>query len=138
MRVLAVVAALTLAVTAPVAGAPALASSGPPLSAAGDVRRAEVARLPIPPRSAADLPASGQANPPTTPAQDPDPADGAPGPGSPALLPQVLAAVLGLVAAGLAFREVALRARRRATPGRPTPPGPGPGPDPDRASSRRP
>jgi hypothetical protein len=132
MRVLAVVAALTLAVTAPVGGAPALASSGRPLFPAGDVRQAEVSRLPVHPRPAADLPASGQATPPTAPAQDPDPADGAAGSGSPALLPQVLAAILGLVAAGLAFREVALHARRRASPGRPTPP------DPDRASSRQP
>jgi hypothetical protein len=40
------------------------------------------------------------------------------------LLPQVLAAVLGLVAAALAYRELTLRGRRR-----PPPDDPGPGPD---------
>jgi hypothetical protein len=46
-----------------------------------------------------------------------------------ALLPQVLAAVLGLVAAALAYRELALRARRRPPPDDPDP---GPSPDPSR------
>jgi hypothetical protein len=71
---------------------------------------------------------------------------------TPGLLPQALAAVLGLVAASLAYRQVARRARRHQPPGSPgspggrharagTPPGPdrsGNPPGPDRASSRRP
>ena len=81
-------------------------------------------------------------------------------PGSPALLPQILAAILGVVAAALAFRQVTLHSRRAATPlpaatlrGSPRPhphrpgqdqAGPAPPdphqvpPDPDPAGSRRP
>jgi hypothetical protein len=61
---------------------------------------------------------------------------GSAGADTPGLLPQALAAVLGLVAASLAYRQVARRARRHQPPGgrqdrTGTPPGP------DRASSRR-
>jgi hypothetical protein len=42
--------------------------------------------------------------------------DGPPGSGSPALLPQILAAILGVVAAALAYRQVTLRARRGRPP----------------------
>ncbi len=61
MRVLAVVAALTLtlAVAAPVAGAPSLASSGCPLFPADNVWHADVSRLPVHPRSGAYLAAMG-------------------------------------------------------------------------------
>ena len=38
-----------------------------------------------------------------------------------ALLPQILTAVLGLVAAALAYRELARRARRPQPPDRPGP-----------------
>jgi hypothetical protein len=61
MRVLAVVAALTLAVAAPVAGAPSLASSGCPLFPADNVWHADVSRLPVHPRSGAYLAAMGPA-----------------------------------------------------------------------------
>jgi hypothetical protein len=108
-------------------------------------------------------PASAEATPAARPALDAGPAaartDDPWGSGSPALLPQILAAVLGLVAAALAFRQVALRSRDRQPPGgrpapggrhartgrgpdpdqaTPAPPGPRPAPaDPQRASSRR-
>ena len=59
MRVLAVVVALTLAVAAPVAGAPSLASSGCPLFPADNVWHADVSRLPVHPRSGAYLAAMG-------------------------------------------------------------------------------
>jgi hypothetical protein len=48
MRLLAMVAALTLALPGPVAGAPSLASSGCPLFPAGNVWHADVSRLPVP------------------------------------------------------------------------------------------
>jgi hypothetical protein len=74
--------------------------------------------------------------------------DGQQGPDSPALLPQILAAILGLVAAALAFRQVTLRSRSRPPAGRRphagrhapggrharTGSGPGQDQDPDRAS----
>jgi hypothetical protein len=59
MRVLAVAAALTLAVTAPAAGAPSLGSSGCPLFPADNVWHADVSRLPVHPRSGAYLAAVG-------------------------------------------------------------------------------
>ena len=59
MQVLAVVAALTLAVAAPVAGAPSLASSGCPLFPADNVWHADVSRLPVHPRSGSYLAAMG-------------------------------------------------------------------------------
>ena len=59
MRVLAVVAALTLAVAAPAAGAPSLASSGCPLFPADNVWHADVSRLPVHPRSGAYLASMG-------------------------------------------------------------------------------
>ena len=80
--------------------------------------------------------------------------DGPRGSGSPALLPQILAAILGVVAAALAFRQVTLHSRRGRHPaaGRHAPgsrhartrAGPGQDqagqvpPDPDPAGSRRP
>jgi hypothetical protein len=109
--------------------------------------------------------ASAAATPATNPALDAGAAaartDGPPGSGSPALLPQILAAILGVVAAALAFRQVTLHSRRgrhpaagrhapgsrhartRAVPGQdqagPAPPGPHQvPPDPDPAGSRRP
>jgi hypothetical protein len=59
MRVLAVVAALTLAVAAPAAGAPSLASSGCPLFPADNVWHADVSRLPVHPRSGAYVASMG-------------------------------------------------------------------------------
>jgi hypothetical protein len=59
MRVLAVAAALTLAVTAPAAGAPSLGSSGCPLFPGDNVWHADVSRLPVHPRSGAYLAAVG-------------------------------------------------------------------------------
>jgi hypothetical protein len=59
MRLLAMVAALTLAVSAPVAAAPSLASSGCPLFPADNVWHADVSRLPVHPRSGAYLAAMG-------------------------------------------------------------------------------
>jgi len=59
MRVLAVVAAVSLAVAAPAAGAPSLASSGCPLFPADNVWHAEVSRLPVHPRSGAYLASMG-------------------------------------------------------------------------------
>ena len=59
MRLLAMVAALTLAVSAPVAGAPALTASGCPLFPADNVWHADVSRLPVHPRSEAYLAAMG-------------------------------------------------------------------------------
>ena len=59
MRLLAMVAALTLAVPAPVAGVPSLASSGCPLFPADNVWHADVSRLPVHPRSGAYLAAMG-------------------------------------------------------------------------------
>jgi hypothetical protein len=168
MRVLAVVAALTLAVAAPVAGAPSLASSGCPLMnvlvvadngssgfiggvpderwdddalrqlrrvTLADFEAVDTARLRISPASAAARgaartaraapadaatprtepslpPASVQATPPPSSAGATDPAAAPPDPGSEAVLPQILAAILGVVAAALAFREVARRTRR--------------------------
>jgi hypothetical protein len=65
--------------------------------------------------------ASGEATPAAGPALDPGPAAAragdSNGSGSPALLPQILAAILGVVAAALAFRQVTLRARRLQPPG---------------------
>jgi hypothetical protein len=65
-------------------------------------------------------PASAGATPAANPAMDAGAAaartDGLPGSGSPALLPQILAAILGVVAAALAYRQVALRARRGRPP----------------------
>jgi hypothetical protein len=110
-------------------------------------------------------PASAVATPAANPALDAGAAaartDGTRGSGSPALLPQILAAILGVVAAALAFRQVTLHSRRgrhpaagrhapgsrhartRAVPGQdqagPAPPGPHQvPPDPDPAGSRRP
>src|SRR4029450_13765253 len=60
VRVLAVVAALTLAAGVPVAGAPSLAASGCPLFPADNVWPAEVSRLPVHPRSGAYLAAMGR------------------------------------------------------------------------------
>jgi hypothetical protein len=197
MRVLAVVAALTLAVAAPVASAPSLASSGCPLfpaDAAGLPILAGLVRYelvgargasPTAPASAATSraarsarpgvaaapallpgvgrrsfttepsvpPAAGQPAGPASSAQAPDPtaarAEGPAGSGSSALLPQILTAILGLVAAALAFREVDHRSRR-PMPGRhvrskgppdpapPDRPDPAASPDPDAAPSRRP
>ena len=61
-------------------------------------------------------PASVQATPPASSAEAPDPAAARtgdpPDPGSGAVLPQILAAILGVVAAALACREVARRTRR--------------------------
>jgi hypothetical protein len=62
-------------------------------------------------------PASGQATPPADPALDAGAAPARADEGSPALLPQLLAAILGLVAAALALRQVTLRARRHQPPG---------------------
>jgi hypothetical protein len=59
MRLVAMVAALTLAVSAPVTGAPSLASSGCPLFPADNVWHADVSRLGVPPRSGAYLAAMG-------------------------------------------------------------------------------
>jgi hypothetical protein len=59
MRLLAMVAALTLAVSAPVGGAPALTASGCPLFPADNVWHADVSRLPMHPRSEAYLAAMG-------------------------------------------------------------------------------
>jgi hypothetical protein len=59
MRMLAMVGALTLAVSAPVATAPSLASSGCPLFPADSVWHAGVSRLPAHPRSGAYLAAMG-------------------------------------------------------------------------------
>jgi hypothetical protein len=59
MRLLAMVAALTLALSAPAAGAPSLAASGCPLFPADNVWHADVSRLPVHPRSAAYLAAMG-------------------------------------------------------------------------------
>ena len=59
MRVLAVVAAVSLAVAAPTAGAPSLASSGCPLFPADNLWHAEVSRLPVHPRSGAYLASMG-------------------------------------------------------------------------------
>ena len=53
MRLLAAVAALTLARAAPAAGAPWQAASGCPLFPAGSVWHADVSRLPVHPRSGA-------------------------------------------------------------------------------------
>jgi hypothetical protein len=65
-------------------------------------------------------PASAEATPAANPAMDAGAAaartDGPPGSGSPALLPQILAAILGVVAAALAYRQVTLRARRGRPP----------------------
>jgi hypothetical protein len=60
MRILAMVAALTLVLSAPAAGAPALASSGCPLFPADNVWHADVSRLPVHPRSGAYLAAMGR------------------------------------------------------------------------------
>ena len=59
MRLLAMVAALTLAVSAPVAAAPSLVSSGCPLFPADNVWHTDVSRLPVHPRSGAYLAAMG-------------------------------------------------------------------------------
>ena len=88
-------------------------------------------------------PAPGRATPPPAPAPAAARGDAPP---DPALLPQLLAAVLGVVAAALAFREVARHTRRRPPPGRhvrgDAPPDPGPptagDPDPGRTTSQRP
>jgi hypothetical protein len=60
VRVLAVVAALTLAAGVPAAGAPSLAASGCPLFPADNVWHADVSRLPAHPRSGAYLAAIGR------------------------------------------------------------------------------
>jgi hypothetical protein len=60
VRVLAVVAALTLAAGVPAAGAPSLAASGCPLFPADNVWHADVSRLPVHPRSGAYLAAIGR------------------------------------------------------------------------------
>jgi hypothetical protein len=59
MRVVLVVAALSLAVAAPAAGAPTLAASGCPLFPADNVWHADISRLPVHPRSRAYLAAMG-------------------------------------------------------------------------------
>ena len=59
MRMVLVVAALSLAVAAPAAGAPSLAASGCPLFPAGNVWHADVSRLPVHPRSGTYLAAMG-------------------------------------------------------------------------------
>ena len=133
MRVLAVAAALTLAVAAPAAGAPSPGSSGCPPSPAGNVWHADVSRPPVHPRSGAHLAATGAGIR----------ADPAPAPGPSGIIPQLLTAILGLVAATLATRVV-LRTRRlqdqhrpphrRGAPGRHVKPeaphrGGAPGPD---------
>jgi hypothetical protein len=65
MRILAVVAALTLAVATPAhaAGSPSLAASGCPLFPADNVWHAPVTRLPVHPRSRAYLAAMGTGAP---------------------------------------------------------------------------
>jgi hypothetical protein len=102
-------------------------------------------------------PASAEAAPAADPALGPGPAaartDDPNGSGFPAPLPQILAVALGLVAAALALRQVALRTRgrhppagRHATGGRHARTGTAPGqdqttpapPEPGRAGSRRP
>jgi hypothetical protein len=60
LRLLAVLAVLTLAAGAPAAGAPSLAASGCPLFPAGNVWHADVSRLPVHPRSGAYLAAMGR------------------------------------------------------------------------------
>jgi hypothetical protein len=60
VRVLAVVATLTLAAGMPAAGAPSLAASGCPLFPADNVWHADVSRLPVHPRSGAYLAAMGR------------------------------------------------------------------------------
>jgi hypothetical protein len=117
MRVLAVAAALILAVATPAAGAPSLGSSGCPLFPADNVWHADLA--------------SGTWE--GGPIGIPDPAAGAdpaPAPGPTGFVPQLLTAVLGLIAAALAARGVAIRTRhhrprdqdrpshRRSAPGR--------------------
>jgi hypothetical protein len=132
MRVLAVAAALTLAVAAPAAGAPSLGSSGCPLFPADNVWHADFASGTWEGGPIGILdPAAG--------------ADPAPAPGPTGFVPQLLTAVLGLIAAALAARGVAIRTRqrrprqdqdrpshRRSAPGRnvkaEAPPDPGPTP----------
>jgi hypothetical protein len=107
MRVLAVAAALTLAVAAPAAGAPPAGSSGCPLFPADNVWHADFA--------------SGTWE--GGPIGIPDPAAGAdpaPAPGPTGFVPQLLTAVLGLIAAALAAREVAIRTRQRRPQDRPS------------------
>jgi hypothetical protein len=170
MRLLAVVAALTLAVAVPATGAPALAApslaaSGCPLFPADNVWHADVSRLPVHPRSGAYLAAMGpgagihadfgsgtwEGGPvdrrgladltaATAPGSSPTAArgprdtgqNGAAIPG-PAL--QLLAGLLGLVAAALAMRQLT-RSRGRPPTGRHVRSAPAP-PDPDPAAGRR-
>ena len=113
MRVLAVAAALTLAVAAPAAGAPSPGSSGCPPFPAGSVRPADVSCPPVQPRSGAYLGAGAGI-----------PADPAPAPGPTGFVPQLLTAILGLVAATLAARVV-LRTRRLQDQHRPATGAPG-------------
>jgi hypothetical protein len=114
MRVLAVAAALTLAVAAPAAGAPSPGSSGCPPFPAGNVWHADLSPPPVHPRSGAHLAAMG--------AGAGIRADPAPSPGPTGFVPQLLTAILGLVAATLAARVV-LRTRRLQDQHRPAAPG---------------
>jgi hypothetical protein len=120
MRVLAVAAALTLAVAAPAAGAPSPGSSGCPPFPAGNVWHADVSPPPVHPRSGAHLAAMG--------ADAGIRADPAPSAGPTGFVPQLLTAILGLVAATLAARVV-LRTRRLQDQHRPPHRGGAPGPD---------
>jgi hypothetical protein len=120
-----------------------------PAVPSGAGRRSFMPEPQLPPGSAGAITAADPALHATPAAQT----DGQQGPDSPALLPQILAAILGLVAAALAFRQVTLRSRARPPAGRhartgsrsdqdqnsPDPPDPHqvpPGPDP--AGSRWP
>ena len=103
MRVLAVAAALTLAVAAPAAGAPSLGSSGCPLFPADNVLEADVTLR------AVQLPGRARTCPQWAPA--PASAPTRLRPRTHRVRPQLLTAILGLVAATLAARVV-LRTRR--------------------------
>jgi hypothetical protein len=133
MRVLAVAAALTLAVAAPAAAAPSPGSSGCPLLPADDVGHADVSGPPVHPRSGTCLAAMG--------AGGGTHADPAPAPGPTGFVPQLLTAILGLVAATLAARVV-VRTRRLQDRHRGGAPGPDvetdAPPDPDPTPTRRP
>jgi len=138
----------------PARPAPTRRAGPAPALLPGVGRRSFLAEPPFPPASAAATPALDAAAAAAR-------TDGPRGSGSPALLPQILAAILGVVAAALAFRQVTLHSRRgrhpaagrhapgsrhartRAVPGQdqagPVPPGPHQvPPDPDPAGSRRP
>ena len=75
LRLLAVVAALTLAAGTPAAGAPSLTASGCPLFPPDNVWHADVSRLPAHPRSGAYLAAIGRGAAPS----DRDPGAAPPG-----------------------------------------------------------